>query len=332
MKKLFIFAICTLSLYSCDISKKKLISKDQQKLFEKNNLINCQEIKKNSSNDKIKELGILSNLKVINGFKWLNFDNPLQYYNSCLSNLESFQDFITCNIYDFDFLDKVWKAHLIAYKGEIIKITLYVIHNPIAFSNSVRNDFIKLLGTPNVSELKILDKEQVKKTAYVITIYNTTNVIESINDIQLKLKNYHQHNSSEFTIEDYREAPIITSDNDPKFSNPFKHLKTIKVNFNYYSDISFEDVWENELILKCTYQRSSQLIVRSMYDIRRFKRTELPFSGYLFKNSWNTKIELYRNKESENLVKRLLEIKAQSKQKEAQEKQKAIDSEFINKF
>jgi hypothetical protein len=331
MRNLLIVCIILL-FHSCNISQSELNDSNQNNKSPSNIPLSCLEIKRNYKNVKITELGKLSNLKLLNGIKWINFENPIYYYANCLSNIETIEDFIIGNINDFDFLDKIWDVEIIAYKGHIIKITLNSnsksFKNEISEVNSIRNDFIKLLGKPKDELPRISEQLKNELTAYVITTEDEVRINQNSIKIRNELINYHKTKpKTSFTLDE-----IMSSINDPaneKYSNPSKYHKNIKGYFNYYSLLSFEDIWENELYLKCTYKRTSSLDIVSKDNKKMLSKL---MSGYIFKTNWMPVIEIYREKKYKNIENTLLSLKEQESNEKILNENKLEEEEFINKF
>src|SRR5690554_4346933 len=224
-------------------------------------VIYCYEIKRDYRSDKIKEIGLLSNLELLNGFKWLDFERPFSDYQDCLYNVEIIDDFTIGNIRGLDFLEKQWSTSVIAYKGELIKIALNYQKIEIAKAKSVRDDLTKLLGDPNISNLKLTESKKTETTAYVQTIFDAPVIDETPTSIRGAFLGYKK--SRGISRQALDDALSGVTSNDPLYNRP---PTTKKGHFNYFVLISFEDIWESTLHLKCTYKRSSQLFIRSKGD------------------------------------------------------------------
>lgn len=319
-------------IYSCDYQRQQPTTSSAIDELPNERILGCEEIIRKNSVNEITELGKPSNLELLNGFKWLKFNNQLSDYENCLSKTETLEDFTVGNIVNFEFLEKSWIADIIAHNGTIIKITLRIPYSSefkISETNAIRNDFVKLLGSPNLKTLGITDQKKIERTAYVTTIFDAPRIYEKSSSIREELKEYHKRkNSGGITKQDLDDALSGAENNSPimeRLNNPHEYKKTIEGYFNYFENISFQDIWVSKLYLKCTYTRTSKLVIGSEYG-------SIITNGYYFKESWNPLIELYCNEDAINLEKKLDSLKKQAQQQKVKEDNERTDKEFLKKF
>ena len=100
----------------------------------------------------------------------------------------------------------------------------------------------------------------------------------------------------ELTDLEAKELAKEELENEPKY---------ITGTFRYIATIWFEDSWENDLFLKCTYQRRKSLLTAAILNSYSGKYEER-IGGYDLNDSWETKIEFFKDSQTEDMVKKLL--------------------------
>ncbi|WP_146260716.1 hypothetical protein [Breznakibacter xylanolyticus] len=296
--------LCLLQLISCNSFEKKSLATASD---------NCVLLVDSISNSyKIKEIGNVQNLEILNGLKGFQFGMNSKLLHECIT-LERIDNQFSVGFYQnsFSFQDISWHTVLLAFEYD--KLIGVVINGKVGIKTCeflstanegspyvLQRNFIKLLGLPNYKPLTIVDKK-LSNTSLFMT-YNFKDkkpTRESLSSLLSDLSHTQQESS-------INPIQVYISDLTRDFTNREKP-QACKLQLEYYETLKMTSSWESSIFLKIDYARN-RMIETSVAEMRKYNgETVVAFSDYNFNDTWDINISMFANRGSFNSFNRVNE-------------------------
>ena len=321
-----IFICLCLQLISCNSFEKKSLTKASD---------NCVFLVDSISNSsKIKVIGNVQNLEILNGIKGFQFGMSSKLLNECII-LSKLDNQFRCGVYQnsFNFQGINWPVVLLVYENDkLIGVELsgkVVINNGVIFSSAndgspfiLQRNFNKLLGFPNYKPLTIVEKDLRNTSLYMTYDFKDKKPIrESLSSLLAKLSHTELETSS-------NPIQISISDIANNYENHNKP-QAYKLHLDYYESLKISSSWESSTFLKIDYTRN-RIIDTPVSAVRKYNgNTVVAYSSYNYNDTWDINISMFENRSLYNSFKRIREQDILQKAKEKAQNENIENSKKI---
>jgi hypothetical protein len=260
------------------------------------------------------KLGVVKNLEVYNGIKFLKLGDNREFYSNCIDCYSTSNTTDTCKIKsNINFLDKDWDVTVYFFNNTLCRLELRQNESSLI---EIYEKLQTIFGKPNLQSMKVVSQKESDTKHTIIGNDKrqfrpyTETVNEFLSAFSDNIKNDNQTEIEPISFnrnEMMEEVQKNSYDGGP-----------IKVRIKFYPKIDFQCKWESKIVMQLNINRTVHLTIGQGSSFG--DNNKLAY-GYEVNPKYETIINLYNNTET---IKRF-ELHDIAKSKRLDSLQKQVD-------